>query len=195
MPIMVEHIVRASDVRRDDVLTYRSVTYTVLNVDRKPVWVYVTYVGGTKPLRIRATEDVAIERGESTPEELENEKTEYFVALFKRNAAKSITRLAEARTKLIANLDWRPDYHAADYQSFVAAQTIASLYTRVYQNLESDSDIVTLSDAVRAVESDIRTDLIDARHSSGSTSFISNVVDAIVLDAKRTWLRSGITGW
>jgi hypothetical protein len=196
MPVMTKNEVQGSDVRKGDVLWFNGVSHNVVGVERKPVWVYVSYEGGRKPLRLRATDPFLVERSEATPEEQEFEKLQYWLALIKRQSGLAVTALTDAKFRLLADIDFRPDYHDSTYESYIEAQTVAGLWTQVYQVAGREGFEGSVADAVRVVADVVTRDLLDVRHASRSSSVMANAVEAVVLDAKRQWLKSSaVSGW
>lgn len=187
MPTMTAIEIPAADVTLRDILTHNAVSHTVTNVDRKPVWIYISFEGGTKPLRINRDDVVTVERMVETEEEKAIKIREYTNASIKRSIDRAEIDFAEAVAK-IAN-----DPSHWNIEKLISARRAQELFALVVRVAEHEEiDYAAAREYVVDRES---KDLLNFTASSQSTSVVSNAVDAVRFDVTAKFCRNGLLGW
>jgi hypothetical protein len=213
MPQLVTREVKVVEFKKGDILTTASGKVTVVKVDRKVKWAMVEVEESDRLMRLEQDEVWTVLRPEPTEAEKAAEEAA-FAAMRLARQIESIENAIEdapwdvlkAKEKLIANLDYRPDYHDSAYASYIAAQIEEALWAKVAQvfknrerineRLVADGDthmvIETLVDARNRVKDELERELIDkvSYGVSRSSNQLSNVVADITAATEAKWLRN-----
>jgi len=195
MPVKVSHTLPAREVRKGDTFLSRDEYGAIATAvaDRptvKTVWAYIPLDGVDKPLRVKADEEVTVERMEPTAEELEADKQAYLLRSVQRGIDEAPVKLAAALDKLLQD----PSSHWA-IEAYVSAKETADLWAAVARLAERDDhDLVTARAAVVEEETSRFMQRFD-RRSSRSTSVMANAVEDVQLDARAAFVREGRWGW
>lgn len=190
MPYMAESRITARQLLSGDVLVRDERQITVLEVEVKTKWVYVTHelqVGQTME-RLPVDASVVVLRPQQTLLEKQALELTYSIHSIRDMMEGSTGSVEKRRSELMAAIVMRPSSHYHDYESYVEAQTIKEIWDNVVAVAEYES--MNLRDATLKVKAEITNDLVNARHSSRSTSLMSNTVDSIVLQAKANWVQT-----
>jgi hypothetical protein len=149
--------------------------------------------GYCRVITLPRTTPVLVSRMEPTDEENAATRRAYQMLSIDKMMEEALPELEVAREKLIANLKYRPDYHYSAYEDYIEAQVRFLLWQDVKETAlgiakrdDTDPDYVS---ATRIVRDEVLEALIEARHTSRSTSVMSNAAEDVILEAKSRWLR------
>lgn len=210
MPVTVTHTVRATDVRKGDVMT-RADGGTVTEVDRKLKFVYLTT--GTKIHRIPIDATVEVQRSEKTQEEKDADMRHYKLRMLDRAEVGAVEDLRAAQEKIAKDLAqghplgysrlgdlleaqanhavWARVAHvsklhaewAVEFDAETSTWTIKDTYTGRVDN--DELPLLTRLEVLDKVRDAVRQELLEfASYTSRSTSVISNAVEDYEREAK-----------
>lgn len=164
----------------------------VETADHKVKWSTVVYTDGSK-VRVEGDEMVIVESEEPTAEERAEERKEARIWGIERSITQAADSLAEAREKMIAEIDSPYTSHWA-YEAFIAAKEADILWRRVAHVWElaqqpehkdraieqGEKPFETIIDAYDYVKRDVMKKVLEYFDpTSRSTSTVSNVIEDV----------------
>lgn len=190
MPQLVSTPVKVTELKVDDAIDVGSAgaTTTVQSVEVKTKYVYVA--DGIGQVHRFDKDDVVVRhRMEKTDEEKAAELHAYKVDSINRAIENIHQDLEDAKSKLIAVLDFRADSHWGRYAEFVATQTVAGLWAAVAEARDRGyvgGVVAAVEEQVRIVTREIMEYTLFANR---STANMANAIEDVQRDAKVTWVR------
>lgn len=186
MPTLTAIEIPATQVTVKDTLIFNGVSHTVADIDRKPVWIYISYIGGTKPLRIKSDDVVTVERMIKSDEEKAIEKRAAFNRMIANATAQADADFADATAKIVED----PSHWTMT--KIVEARKNQELYALVARvAAHEEVDLVAAMETVRAR---LIEELLDANFAGCSSSVISNAIDAVRLSTTQKFVKFH-AGW
>jgi hypothetical protein len=186
MPTLTAVEIPASQVTVKDTMIHLGTTYTVADVDRKPVWVYISYIDGTKPLRIKGDEVVTVERMVRSDEEIAIEKREMYNEFIARHSVDADADFAKALERVGQGPSWDA------MEALVKARRMQELYATVSRCASHlEVDLVAAMEKIRAEEADR---LLDVSFAHTSTSLMGTAIDGNRHAATQEFIRR-YRGW
>jgi hypothetical protein len=164
-------------------------TAEVQSVSVGTKWTKVTLIDeelGTWSLKYGVDDDVVVMRPQQTLAEKEALTLKYSIQAIRHMIDEAGPALEKARKELTDSIPADPTWSYRYYENYVEARTVATIWDNVVAIAEYES--MNLRDATLKMKAEIINDLVEARHTSRSTSLMSNAVDSIVLQAKSDWV-------
>jgi hypothetical protein len=164
-------------------------TAEVQDVSVGTKWTKVTFTDeelGTWSLKYSVDEEVVVIRPHQTLAEKEALTLKYSIQAIRHMIDEAGPALVKARKELTDSIPADPTWSYRYYENYVEARTVATIWDNVVAIAEYES--MNLRDATLKMKAEIINDLVEARHTSRSTSLMSNAVDSVVLQAKSDWV-------
>lgn len=164
-------------------------TAEVQDVSVGTKWTKVTLTDeelGTWSLKYGVDEEVVVIRPQQTLAEKEALTLKYSIQAIRHMIDEAGPALEKARKELTDSIEADPTWSYRYYENYVEARTITKIWDNVVAIAEYES--MNLRDATLKMKAEVINDLVKARHTSRSTSLMSNAVDSIVLQAKSDWV-------